>query len=85
MIIVQTEEELRTIFVSSCIESAARARGCSSSEMYRRMKRIRLIEDYIWEFYDDLHTQSREYVTEDVLKTLDIWEKMQIKEEGGKL
>ena len=53
--------------------------------MYRRMKRIRLIEDYIWEFYDVLHTQSREYVTEDVLKTLDIWEKKQIKEEGGKL
>ena len=85
MIIVQTEEELRTIFVSACIESAARARGCSASEMYRRMKRIRLIEDYIWEFYDVLHTQSREYVTEDVLKTLDIWEKKQIKEEGGKL
>ena len=85
MIIVQTEEELRTIFVSSCIGSAARARGCSASEMYRRMKRIRLIEDYIWEFYDVLHTQSREYVTEDVLKTLDIWEKKQIKEEGGKL
>ena len=85
MIIVQTEEELRTIFVSSCIESAAWARGCSASEMYRRMKRIRLIEDYIWEFYDVLHTQSREYVTEDVLKTLDIWEKKQIKEEGGKL
>lgn len=61
------------------------ARGCSASEMYRRMKRIRLIEDYIWEFYDVLHTQSREYVTEDVLKTLDIWEKKQIKEEGGKL
>lgn len=49
------------------------------------MKRIRLIEDYIWELYDVLHTQSREYVTEDVLKTLDIWEKKQIKEEGGKL
>ena len=87
MIIEQTEEELRTIFVSSCIESAARARGCPASEMYRRMKRIRLIEDYIWEFYDVLHTQSREYVTEDVLKTLDIWEKkQQMKEqEGGKL
>lgn len=86
MIIEQTEEELRTIFVSSCIESAARARGCSVSEMYRRMKSIGLIEDYIWEFYDVLHTQSREYVTEDVLKTLDIWENKQIKkQEGGKL
>lgn len=69
------EEEYRTIFVSSCIESAARAMNCPASEMYLRMKRINLIEDYIWEFYDVLHTQSREYVTEDVLKTLEIWEK----------
>lgn len=70
----QTEEELKTIFVSSCIESAARAVGCPASQMYLRMKRINLIEDYIWEFYDVLHTQSREYVTEDVLRTLKIWE-----------
>lgn len=70
----QTEEELKTIFVSSCVESAARAVGCPVSQMYLRMKRINLIEDYIWEFYDVLHTQSREYVTEDILKTLKIWE-----------
>lgn len=70
-----TEEELKTIFASSCIESAARAIGCPASEMYLRMKRINLIENYIWEFYDVLHTQSREYVTEDILKTLNIWEK----------
>lgn len=70
----QTEEELKTIFVSSCVESAAHAVGCPASQMYLRMKRINLIEDYIWEFYDVLHTQSREYVTEDILKTLKIWE-----------
>ena len=57
-----TEEELKTIFASSCIESAARAIGCPASEMYLRMKRINLIENYIWEFYDVLHTQSRVYV-----------------------
>ena len=62
-----TEEELKTIFASSCIESAARAIGCPASEMYLRMKRINLIENYIWEFYDVLHTQSRVYVTEDMV------------------
>ena len=71
----KTEEELKTIFVSSCIESVARATGCPASAVYLRMKRINLIENYIWEFYDVLHTQSREYVTEDILKTLEIWEK----------
>lgn len=74
MVTYQTEEELKTIFVSSCIESAARSIGCTASEMYLRMKRVNLIENYIWEFYDVLHTESRETVTEDILKTLKIWE-----------
>lgn len=69
------EEEQKTIFVSSCVESTAQVIGCAASEMYLRMKRINLIENYIWEFYDVLHTQSREYVTEDILRTLNIWEK----------
>ncbi len=69
-----SEEELKTIFVSSCVEAAAKACGCSARDMYMRMKRVNLIEDYIWEFYDVLHTQSREFVTEDILKTLQIWE-----------
>ena len=45
--------------------------------MYGRMKRIGLIDNYIWKFYDTLHTQSREDVTEDVLETLSLWEKKQ--------
>ena len=73
----KTEEELRTIFVASCVESAANAVGCPAREMYGRMKRIGLIDNYIWKFYDTLHTQSREYVTEDVLETLSLWEKKQ--------
>ena len=72
--VCQTEEELKTIFVSSCIESAAKSAGCSVSEMYKRMKRVEMIEKYIWEFYDVLHTQSRKFVTDDVLNTLKIWE-----------
>lgn len=73
--IPQTEDERRTIFVASCIESAANALGMSASEMHRRMQRVGLIEGYIWRCYDTLHTQSREYVTADVLEALDVWEK----------
>lgn len=71
----QTEEELKTTFVASCIESAANAIGVSAGEMYRRMQRVGLIENYIWRCYDTLHTQSREYVTDDVLEALEVWEK----------
>ena len=71
----QTEEELKTTFVASCIESAGNALGVPASDMYRRMQRVGLIENYIWRCYDTLHTQSREYVTDDVLEALEIWEK----------
>jgi hypothetical protein len=68
------------IFASSCIESAARKRNISTSDMYKRMKRVGLINGFILECYDGLHTQSREHVTEDVLGALDIWEsKMAVK------
>lgn len=62
-------------FASSCIESAARKRGISTSEMYQRMKRVDLLEGFILKCYEGLHTQSRMHVTEDVLGALDNWEK----------
>lgn len=67
-------EELRNIFTSSCIEAAARNVGCSTGEMYRRMKRVGFIHGFILPGYEVLHTQSREHVTEDVLGALQIWE-----------
>ena len=72
--IPQTEEERRIIFVASCIESVANALGVPASQMHRRMQRVGLIEGYIWRCYDTLHTQSREYVTADVLEALEVWE-----------
>lgn len=71
------EKESQMIFASSCIESAARARNISTTEMYQRMKRVGLIDGFILKCYDGLHTHSREHVTEDVLGALDIWESKQ--------
>mgnify|MGYP003309550049 CR=1 FL=1 len=74
-----TQTTLHTIFASSCVEAAARAENCSASDMYRRMQAVGLIENYIWKHYDSLHSQSREYVTEDVLDTLHNWEEKALK------
>lgn len=68
------KRENKMIFASSCVESAARQRNVSSTEMYSRMKRVGLIDGFILKCYDGLHTQSRQHVTEDVLGALDIWE-----------
>lgn len=65
------------IFMASCVEAAARKVGCSTGEMYRRMKRVGLIHGFILPGYEALHSQSREHVTEDVLGALQIWEQKQ--------
>lgn len=62
------------IFASSCVESTARRLGISTTEMFRRMKAVGLMEEFILKCYDGLHTQSREHVTEDIIGALKIWE-----------
>lgn len=44
---------LQLIFASSCVESAARAVGCSMGEMWQRMKRVELKEGVILPCYED--------------------------------
>ncbi len=68
------KRESKMIFASSCIESAARQKNISTTEMYLRMKRVGLMDGFILKCYEGLHTQSRQHVTEYVLGALDIWE-----------
>lgn len=72
-----TEDERIAIFVASCVESVAKALNVAPGTMYQRMARIGLIKDYIIPCYNVLHTESRQHVTEDLIKTIEIWEKKQ--------
>lgn len=63
--------ELQLVFSSLHFDLYAKI---STSEMYKRMKRVGLIEGFIIKCYEGLHTQSRQHVTEDVLGALAIWE-----------
>ena len=74
---MKENKDYMLIFASSCVEAAARKLGCSTGDMYRRMKRVGLISGFIMPGYEVLHSQSREHVTEDVLGALHIWEKKQ--------
>ena len=69
-----TDEQSRMIFVASCIEAVARRENIPATEMYRRMSRVGMIHHYILPYYDVLHTQSRQYVTDTLLETLHNWE-----------
>lgn len=61
-------------FVASCVESLSRREGCSPAQMWNRMSRVNLIDAYIVPYYDTIHTESRECVTESLMDTLKRWE-----------
>ena len=61
-------------FVATCIETTARWLGTSYKEVYQRMKRVNLIEQYILPHNETLHTESRENLAEDLVECMKNWE-----------
>lgn len=71
------DEQLVMIFASSCIEWAAESLDCDYLEVFSRMDKVGLIDDYIIKCYDVLHLESRKNITDDIIQTLLLWEKRQ--------
>ena len=65
--------ELVLSFVASCIEGVARRLGIPYQEVFTRMKHVGMIENYILPYYDMLHTESREHVTDNMVECLTTW------------
>lgn len=61
-------------FAVMAIESAARKLGISGREMHDRLKAQNLIHNRLIGRYELLHTQSREWVADDIVETLRNWE-----------
>lgn len=67
---MSTEETQQALaFAAMCVDLVAKAEGCSRNEMYMRMKKAGLIHG-LTSRLDALHTQSKEYVTRDILQAL---------------
>lgn len=64
-------------FVATCIEATARTLGVSYLEVFLRMKRLGMIEKYIFPNYDVLHTESRENLALDMIECMNLWETKQ--------
>ena len=62
-------EEIKLAFAASCVEGAARKLGVPYIEIYERMRKVDLINKFILPHYDTLHTESKEYLIEDVIET----------------
>ncbi len=56
------------------IESGARKLGISSKEMHDRLRKQGLIRNRLFKRYDTLHTQSLDWVADDISETLLNWE-----------
>ncbi len=57
-------------FVATCIESTARLLNVSYKDVYQRMKRVRMIENYIIPNYELLHSESRENLAAGIVECL---------------
>ncbi|MCH5346629.1 MAG: DUF3791 domain-containing protein [Muribaculaceae bacterium] len=69
-----SHDEIVMAFVASCIEDVADRLNVDYSEIFERMERVGLIDQYIYPCYEALHTESRENLTTSLINTLNRWE-----------
>lgn len=70
------ELEYRKIHLAvMAIERGAEKMNISSKEMHDRLKKQNLIHNCLLTHYETLHTQSAEWVADDIVETLMNWEK----------
>lgn len=62
-------------FAILAIEGGAKKLDVTPTEFVNRLENQGLIEKRIWGGYEMLHTQSRDYVADDLAETLINWEK----------
>ena len=77
----QTETYQKIHFAVMAIEASAKKAHLSGKEMYDRLKRQDLIHKRLFRHYEQLHTQSLDWVTDDIIETLHNWE-LEEKESG---
>lgn len=73
---ISTNDEIyrRIHFAVMAIESGARKLGISNKEMHDRLRKQGLIRNRLFKRYDTLHTQSLDWVADDISETLLNWE-----------
>ncbi len=72
-----SQTQIVLAFVATCIEATARTLGVSYREVFLRMKRLGMIENYIFPNYGVLHTESRENIALDMIECMNLWEAKQ--------
>lgn len=68
------KEQVIMAFVATCIETTARQSGIDYAEIFQRMERVGMIDNYILPNYETLHSESREVLAERLMECLKNWE-----------
>ena len=69
-----SKQQILMAFVETCIETTARQLNTTYNEIFQRMERIGMIENYIIPNYEPLHSESREVLAERIVECLNNWE-----------
>lgn len=70
----RTQESDVMQFCIIAIETAAKKMNVTPSELTMRLEAQGLIDGRLIKFYDTLHTQSANYVADDIIETLNNYE-----------
>ena len=66
----RTPQGDKVLFAVIAIENAAKKLNVPTEEFVSRLERQHLIEGRLFRYYDMLHTQSADYVADDLIETL---------------
>ena len=69
-----TNEAEKVHFAVMAIGAAADLMGITPSAMHARLDKVGLVTNLLFDLYDVEHTQSLEYVAENVVEALHNWE-----------
>lgn len=59
------------------IEKGAQQMNIPPKDMYMRLKKQGLVQNFLLPYYDELHTQSLDWVADTTVETLKNWEATQ--------
>lgn len=67
-------DQIKMGFIASCIESVADKMNVGYRDVFERMDKVGMIDEYLYPCYEQLHSESRENLTESLISTLNRWE-----------
>lgn len=63
--------------VVMAIEKGAQQMNISPKEMYNRLKKQGIVHNFLLPYYEELHTQSADWLADTTVETLKNWEAAQ--------